>query len=252
MKRLIFILCLALLHLPAAATELRVAVAANFTATLERLAQAYAQQSDVRLAIISGSSGKHYAQIVQGAPFDLFFSADDQRTADLVGSGHAVADSRHAYADGILVLWSPDPDLIPADGVAFLKGDGYRRLAMANPRVAPYGAAAESVLTHYQVSPGRGRLVTGQSIGQTFNFITTGNAQVGFVALSQVITHERSHPPGSRWLPDASIYAPIIQEVVRLSSAQDPHAAQTFLDWVRLDPAARAIIEADGYRMPTH
>ncbi|MFN2349130.1 MAG: molybdate ABC transporter substrate-binding protein [Thioalkalivibrio sp.] len=249
MKRLILMLCLTLLSLQTAAIELRVAVAANFTATLERLGEVYAQNTDVPLAIISGSSGKHYAQITQGAPFDIFFSADDQRTADLVSSGHALADSRYVYAEGVLVLWSPDPTLIPADAPTFLKGDAYRRLAMANPRVAPYGAAAESVLDHYQVSPGRGRLVTGQSIGQTFNFITTGNAQLGFVALSQVITHERNNPAGSRWLPDASLYEPIVQEVVLLTGARNATAAQAFLDWVREDPVARDIMESDGYRV---
>jgi molybdate transport system substrate-binding protein len=250
MKQAMVMLCLALLSLPVAAAELRVAVAANFAATLERLAETYGQNTGVGLAIISGSSGKHYAQITQGAPFDIFFSADDRRTADLVASGHALADSRYVYAEGVLVLWSPDSALIPEDAPAFLMGDGYRRLAMANPRVAPYGAAAESVLAHYQLSPGRGRLVTGQSIGQTFNFITTGNAQLGFVALSQVITHERNHPAGSRWMPDASVYAPIVQEVVLLTGAQNTRAAQAFLDWVQMDPVAREIIESDGYRIP--
>ncbi|MCA1792249.1 MAG: molybdate ABC transporter substrate-binding protein, partial [Thioalkalivibrio sp.] len=144
MRRLILV-CMALLAAAsAAASELRVAVAANFTATLERLTDVYGPENGVRFAISSGSSGKHFAQIRQGAPFDIFFSADDQRTADLVASGHAAADSRFVYAEGVLALWSPDAGRIPADGAAFLKGRDYRRVSIANPRVAPYGAAAEA------------------------------------------------------------------------------------------------------------
>ncbi len=233
---------------PAHATELRIAVAANFTATLERLAEVYGAENDVRFSISSGSSGKHFAQIRQGAPFDLFFSADDQRTADLVAGGHAVAESRFVYARGILVLWSPDPARITDNAIALLQGDDYRRLAIANPRVAPYGATAEAVMSAHAIEPGRGRLITGQSIGQTFNFVTTGNADFGFVALSQVIHHERRHGPGSRWIPDPDSYPAIIQEAVLLGSAREPEAAGAFLDWVRNSETARAIIEADGYR----
>jgi len=250
-KRSTLLLLLLFASTSAMATELRVAVAANFTATLERLGQVYTQDTGVELNISAASSGKHYAQITQGAPFDVFFSADDQRSAALVASGHAIPESRFVYGEGILVLWSADPELIPDDGVAFLKGDAYRRLAIANPRVAPYGAAAETVLARHDVNIGRGRLVTGQSIGQTFNFITTGNAQAGFVALSQVITYERAHTPGSRWLPDAHTHAPILQEAVALSSARHPDAAQAFLEWVRNNPVARGIIESDGYRLPS-
>ena len=234
---------------PARAMELRIAVAANFTATLERLAEVYGAESGVEFSISSGASGKHFAQISQGAPFDVFFSADDQRTADLVASGHAVADSRLVYARGVLVLWSPDPASIPDDAIGLLQGGEYRRLAIANPRVAPYGAAAEAVMQAHGIEPGRGRLVTGQSIGQTFNFVTTGNADFGFVALSQVIHHERQHGAGSRWTPDPDSYPAIIQEAVLLGSAREPQAASAFLDWVGNSETARAIIEADGYRL---
>jgi molybdate transport system substrate-binding protein len=242
--------CLVLLAAaPAAATELRIAVAANFTATLERLAEVYGPENGVRFAISSGSSGKHFAQINQGAPFDIFFSADDQRTVDLVASGHAAADSRFAYAEGVLALWSSDPRRIPADGAAFLKGGDYRRVSIANPRVAPYGAAVAAVMRAHGIELGAGRIVTGQSIGQAFNFVTTGNAEVGFVALSQVITHERQHGAGSRWIPAPESYPPIVQEVVLLTAARDPEAARAFLDWVRTSEAARGVIESDGYRL---
>ncbi|TVP84142.1 MAG: molybdate ABC transporter substrate-binding protein [Thioalkalivibrio sp.] len=249
MRRLI-LLCLALfVTMPAAGTELRVAVAANFTATLERLAELYGPENGVRFAVSSGSSGKHFAQIRQGAPFDIFFSADDQRTADLVASGHAVADSRFAYAEGVLVLWSPDAGRIPDDGAAFLERGDYRRVAIANPRVAPYGIAAEAVMQAHGIDLATRRIVTGQSIGQAFNFVTTGNAEVGLLALAQVIAHERRQGAGSRWLPDAETYPPIVQEVVLLTVAREPEAASAFLDWVRTSETAREIIESDGYRL---
>ena len=247
--RPILFLMVLLATLPVGASELRIAVAANFTATLERLAEVYGPERGVRFAISSGSSGKHFAQIGQGAPFDIFFSADDRRTADLVASGHAAAASRFVYAQGVLALWSPDPGLIPEDGVAFLKSGDYRHLAIANPRVAPYGTAAEAVMNAHGIEPGPGRLVTGQSIGQAFSFVTTGNAEVGFVALSQVISHERQHAAGSRWIPGPDSYPPIVQEAVLLTRARDPEAARAFLDWVRTSEAARAVIAADGYRL---
>lgn len=233
----------------ASAVELRVAVAANFTATLERLAEIYGSETGVGFAISSGSSGKHFAQIRQGAPFDLFFAADGQRTADLAASGHAVAASRFVYAEGVLVLWSPDAARIPDDGVVFLKSGDYRRIAIANPRVAPYGVAAEAVMTAHGIELAARRIVTGQSIGQAFNFVTTGNAEAGFVALAQVITHERQHGAGSRWLPDAGTYPAIVQEAVLLTSAREPDSARAFLDWVRTSDTARDVIRSDGYRL---
>ena len=249
MRRLILVCMILLAATPVAATELRIAVAANFAATLDRLAEVYGSEEGIRFAISSGSSGKHFAQIRQGAPFDIFFSADDQRTADLIASGHAVADSRFVYAEGVLALWSPDAERIPADGAAYLKGGDYSRVSMANPRVAPYGAAAEAVMSAHGIELEAGRIVTGQSIGQAFNFVTTGNAEIGFLALSQVITHERQHGAGSRWVPAPVNYPPIVQEAVLLTAARNPDAARTFLDWVRTGDAAREVIEADGYRL---
>lgn len=250
MKRFVLFWLFTLACAHAAATELRVAVASNFTPTLERLAQAYQAEYGVEMAISSGSSGKHFAQIRQGAPFDLFFSADNLRSAELVRGGQALPESRFIYAQGVLVLWSPDPERIPADALALLNQGDYRRLAMANPRVAPYGAAAEAVIEAHGIEVPRGRLVTGQSLGHAFNFITTGNADLGFVALSQVIAWERQHGEGSRWMPDTAQYPPILQEAVQLGQARDPEAARRFLEWVRNNPQARAIIEADGYRQP--
>ena len=230
---------------------LRIAVAANFAATMERLAQAYERQHGVASLVSSASSGKHYAQIRQGAPFDLFLSADNRRTADLEREGLGLPASRQVYALGRLVLWSPDPDMIPQHGAGLLASDRYRRLAMANPRVAPYGAAAEAVLASLDLELPRGRVVIGQSVGQTFNFVSTGNAEIGLVALSQAINYEREHAAGSRWLPAASRYPAITQEAIVLTASQRQQAAQALLEWMREDPAARAIIEGDGYLLPT-
>ena len=233
-----------------AGNPLRIAVAANFATTMERLAQAYEQQHGVASQISSGSSGKHYAQIRQGAPFDVFFSADNLRTADLEKEGHGVPGSRQVYALGRLVLWSPNPDMIPADGAALLASNQYRRLAMANPRVAPYGAAAEALLEGLALTLPRGRVVIGQSLGQTLNFVTSGNAEIGFVALSQANIYEREHGAGSRWLPPEDSYPAIIQEAIVLSASNRQETALQLLAWMRDDPVARAIIEEDGYHLP--
>ncbi len=229
---------------------LRIAVAANFATTMERLAQRYAQQHGVASQISSGSSGKHYAQIRQGAPFDVFFSADNVRTADLEKEGHGETGSRVVYALGRLVLWSPDPGMIPTDGAALLASEQYRRLAMANPRVAPYGAAAQALLEGLDLRLTRGRVVIGQSLGQTLNFVTSGNAEIGFVALSQANIYEREHGAGSRWLPPEDSYPAIVQEAIVLSASPQQEAALQLLAWMREDPTARAIIEEDGYRLP--
>ena len=226
---------------------LRIAVAANFATTMERLAQRYEQQHGVSSQISSGSSGKHYAQIRQGAPFDVFFSADNVRTADLEKEGHGVAGTRQVYALGRLVLWSTDPARIAEDGAALLAGQDYQRLAMANPRVAPYGAAAEALLEGLKLKLPRGRVVIGQSLGQTLNFVTSGNAEIGFVALSQANIYEREHGAGSRWLPPEDSYPAIVQEAVVLIASNQQEAALKLLAWMREDPSARAIIEEDGY-----
>lgn len=243
---------LALLWAPySLSAELRVAVAANFTHTLQQLVAHYQSlHPEFSASISSASSGKHFAQIRQGAPFHVFFSADDQRTADLVASGDASAASRFAYAYGQLMLWSLDPQLIPEDGLALLRSGEFPRLAIANPRVAPYGAAAEALLEHSGVTLRRGQLVTGQSIGQAFNFISSGNVALGFVAASQVLVHERQNPAGSRWLPPTEIYPPIAQEAVLLKSGAGHPWAEDFLAWVACDPVARELIRTDGYWLP--
>ncbi|HEY7884829.1 MAG TPA: molybdate ABC transporter substrate-binding protein [Cellvibrionaceae bacterium] len=230
------------------AAELRIAVAANFTTTLERLVEAFSgQYPSFSASISSGASGKHFAQIRQGAPFDVFFSADNQLTAQLIASGHAQADSRAVYATGVLVLWSPDPEKIPGDGLPLLRSGEFRHLAMANPRTAPYGAAAQSLLQNVGVNIPPGKLVSGQSVGQAFTFVSSGNAELGLLAASQVIAYERENAAGSRWVPDANSYPAIVQELVILNTANQPKAAQAFIHWVLTHTDSHAIIRADGY-----
>lgn len=243
---------LALLWAPyGASAELRIAVAANFADTLQQLVEHYQSlHPEFTASVSSASSGKHFAQIRQGAPFHLFFSADDQRTADLVASGDAPASSRFTYALGRLMLWSADPQLIPDDGLALLRSGEFTRLAIANPRVAPYGAAAVALLDHAGVTLRRGQLVTGQSLGQAFNFVSSGNAPLGFVAASQVIVHERQHPAGSYWLPPADTYPAIVQEAVLLKTGMDHPWAEAFLTWVACDAEAQNIVQTGGYLIP--
>ncbi|MCH8498192.1 MAG: molybdate ABC transporter substrate-binding protein [Marinobacter sp.] len=242
------------LYTPSALADLRIAVAANFSHTLQQLVNTYSRlDPSFSATLSSASSGKHFAQIRQGAPFDLFFSADDQRTADLIAQGDARPDSRFTYALGQLALWSPDPEKVPADGLALLKAVEFRRLAIANPRVAPYGAAAEALLRDNDIRLTRGQLITGQSIGQAFNFVSSGNADLGLIAVSQVRVHEQQHAPGSHWLPPAASYPAIVQEAVILNAASNIPSAIQFMQWVRCDEAAHAIIRADGYLIPaTH
>ncbi len=231
-----------LLSAPAGADSgLRIAVAANFAPTLERLAAEFRGEMPVAITLVPGSTGKHYAQIRHGAPFDAFFAADAARPERLEREGRIVPGSRFTYALGCLALWSPDPDRVDAAG-RVLSGEGFRRLAIANPRLAPYGRAAREVLEGLGLWTGlQPRLVRGENIAQAFQYVASGGAELGFVACSQVIDRE-----GSRWLPDPAAHAPIVQQAVLL---RDSRAARAFLDFVR-GPAARARIRASGYGLP--
>lgn len=229
------------------AAEIRVAVAANFQHTLQQLGASYAERSGHRLTISAGASGALYTQIVNGAPFDVFLSADTERPLRLEAEGHAVPGTRFVYAYGVLVLWSARPDLIDAAGMVLERGN-YRHLAVAEPRLAPYGQAAEEVLRArgvFAVLDDAGRLVRGKSIGQTYGQIASGAAELGFVALAQV---QASDIAGSRWLVPTDMYTPIGQSAVLLKRAAQPDAARDFLAWLR-SPEARAVIEQAGYRL---
>ena len=223
------------------AETIRVATASNFMTVMPKLAATFERNTGIEVSLIPGSSGKHYAQIVNGAPFDAFFSADVRRPLELEREGRIVPGSRFTYALGRLVLWSPDDSLV--DGSArVLEGDSFRRLAIANPRLAPYGEAAREILRSLELWDRlQDRLVRGENVAQAFQFVHSGNAELGFVALSQLTGRDR----GSRWLVPVERYTPIEQQAVLLREGP----ARSFLDWIRSD-AARKMIEAAGYRAP--
>lgn len=235
---------LALVH-AAWAAEVQVAVAANFTAPMQTLAQLFEQQTGHRVVASYGSTGKLATQIRNGAPFEVFLAADDETPARLERSTHAVTGSRFTYAVGRLVLWSRDPGRVDGKGEV-LRSDGFERLAIADPRLAPYGAAAVQTLRslglYDRLQP---RLVTGENITQAHQFVATGNAQLGFVALSQVEVDGRI-AEGSAWVVPARLHEPVEQQAVLLTQGRDNPAARALLGFLRSEPA-RAVIRGYGY-----
>jgi molybdate transport system substrate-binding protein len=229
----------------AAATEIRVAVASNFIRAISAAAERFEQDSGHKVILAFGSTGKHYAQIRNGAPFDAFFAADVRRPKLLEKEGLAVPGSRFTYAVGKLVLWSPDTAFVDAQGKVLEQGE-FHHLAIANPKLAPYGLAAREVLQ------ARGlwndmdkRLVRGENIGQTFQFVASGNAELGFVAMSQLMRPGQA-VEGSHWDVPPALYGPIEQQAVLL---KDKEAARAFMSFVRSAAAIR-IIRDYGYEVP--
>ncbi|GAB4360531.1 MAG: molybdate ABC transporter substrate-binding protein [Immundisolibacter sp.] len=227
------------------AAEATAAVAANFAAAMERLESAFEQASGHRLTVVFGSSGKLAAQVQQGAPFDVFLSADVERPVALQAAGFALPDSRFTYAIGRLALWSPDPQAFN-DGAAYLATGRFRHLAIANPALAPYGKAAQQALQALGVwAAVQDRIVRAGNIGQTYAMVAGGATQAGFVALAQLT----DDTPGSRWPVPQELHAPIRQDAVLLLHGRDNPAARAFLDYLR-SPPARAVITAQGYDLP--
>lgn len=234
---------------PAAAAQLQIAVAANFLGTLQKLGQRYAKTGGEMLSLSSGSTGQLYAQIRQGAPFDLFFSADTRRPQLLESQGLTVPGSLFTYAVGTLVLWSPHAGTVDRRGQVLQRG-AFRFISVADPRNAPYGAAAQQVLTALGLWNSLNRekkIVIGTNITQTWQFAASGNADMGFVALAQVIG-KGGRISGSYWLPPQSQYQPIDQGAVILARTTQRASAQAFEHWLRTSRAAAAIIRDAGYR----
>ena len=230
------------------AGEAHVAVAANFAGSAKNLGAQYERASGHKLLLSMGSTGKFYAQIKNGAPFDALLSADDETPARLEKEGLAVAGSRFSYAIGKLVLWSPISGMVDTGG-AVLRSAAFKRIAIANPKLAPYGAAAREALEKLGVwSALQEKLVLGENIAQTLQFVSSGNAELGFVALSQV-RHGGRAPQGSYWLVPQTYYDLIRQDAVLLTRANANPAARQFLDFLRT-PSARESIRADGYDLP--
>jgi molybdate transport system substrate-binding protein len=242
------LLCLPLvwaLPCQALAGEVMVAVAANFTAPLMRIAEAFERATGHRVVAAYASTGKLHAQIAQGAPFEVLLSADASTPVRLEAEGRAVAGTRFTYATGRLALWSREAGVVDADGQV-LRRALVTRLAVADPKVAPYGAAAMQVLRRLglddRLAP---RLVTGQSIAQTWQFVATGNATMGFVSLSQVMQDGRL-TRGSAWVVLSELHDPILQDAVLLRPGQGRDAALALMRFLRSEEARR-IIRDFGY-----
>lgn len=231
----------------AQAGEVNSAVAANFTAPAQQIAALFQQETGHTVKLSFGSSGKFYAQIKEGAPFDVLIAADEKVPQNLEQDGLAVKDSRFVYAIGKLVLWSAQPGYVDAKG-AVLSKNAYNKLALADPKLAPYGQAGKETLEALglwgSVQP---KIVTGENITQTYQFAATGNAELAFVALSQ-ITKDGKVTEGSYWLVPANLYNPIKQGAVQLSAAKDAVAAKAFLTFLK-SPKAVAVIRSFGYEM---
>jgi len=240
-------LTLAVSGLAAQAAEVQVAVAANFTAPMQKIAAEFAKDTGHQALLAFGATGKFYAQIKNGAPFQVFLAADDQTPAKLEAEGDAVPGSRFTYAIGTLVLWSAKPGYVDDQGAVLKKGQ-FKHLAMANPKTAPYGAAAVAVLTKLgllnAIEP---KFVTGENITQTYQFIETENAELGFVALSQVMTDGKL-TRGSAWIVPADLHQPIRQDAVILAKGKDQPAAQALADYLKSEKA-KAIIKSYGYAL---
>lgn len=246
MSRLLaFLLACAALTTPALGAEVKVAVAANFTAPMQKIAQVFEQETGHKAILSFGATGAFYAQIRNGAPFQVLLGADDATPLRLEKEGLGVPGSRFTYAIGKLVLWSKQPGLVDNKGEV-LRSGSFQRLAIANPKLAPYGRAAMEAVSRLgvlaRVQP---KIVQGENISQTYQFVATQNAQLGFVALSQVYADGRINQ-GSGWIVPSGLYSPIRQDAVLLNSGKDNPAATALLAFLRGEKS-RTLIRAYGY-----
>ena len=246
LHRTLSALGLAALVLPGAhAGEVSVAVAANFTAPMQKIAAQFEQDTGHKAVLSFGATGKFYAQIKNGAPFGILLAADSATPEKIAREGLGIGATRFTYAIGQLVLWSKQPGYVDAEGKVLQKTD-WQHIAIANPKLAPYGLAAMQTLDKLgltaQVQP---RVVTGENIGQTYQFAASGNAQLGFVALSQVMEDGRLRE-GSAWVVPGNLHEPIRQDAIVLKPGQGSEAAAALMQYLRGDKA-RAVIKSYGY-----
>jgi molybdate transport system substrate-binding protein len=246
MKQLAGLLALIACH-AVQADEVQVAVAANFTAPMQKIAAAFEQDTGHKAVLAFGATGKFYAQIVNGAPFEVLLAADDETPAKLEADHRTVPGTRFTYATGKLVLWSAQDGYVDGQGQV-LKTGNYAHLAIANPKTAPYGAAAIETLNKLGVA-GRvqGKLVQGENIAQTLQFVSTGNAPLGFVALSQVYRDGR-FTSGSGWIVPDHLHGPIRQDAVILARGGANPAAKALASYLKSNKA-REIIRSYGYAL---
>lgn len=232
------ILLSSLLMTSAAADTISIASASNFTQALKQLSKVFESNSTHKITIAFASTGKQYAQIMHGAPFDIFFAADSKRPKLLDEAGITVPKTRFTYAIGKLVLWSPDPSLVDKQGKMLKNTKRFQHLSIANPKLAPYGKAAKEILVQRGLwEKLRGRTVRGENIGQAFQFVTTNNAELGFIAYSQIKQPEKA-VKGSFWIPSQSLYTPIKQQAVLLKESQ---AAREFLHFIKSQKGQKII-----------
>ncbi|BBP65566.1 MULTISPECIES: molybdate ABC transporter substrate-binding protein [Pseudomonas] len=228
------------------ADEVQVAVAANFTTPIQAMAADFEKDTGHKLVAAYGATGQFYTQIKNGAPFEVFLAADDTTPAKLESEGDTVKGSRFTYAIGTLALWSAKDGYVDAKGQV-LKDNAFQHLSIANPKAAPYGLAATQVLDKLGLTAQvKGKIVEGQNITQAYQFVSTGNAELGFVALSQIYKDGKV-TGGSAWIVPAELHDPIKQDAVILSKGRDNPAAAALVDYLK-GPKAAAIIQAYGYQ----
>lgn len=231
----------------AVADEVHVAVAANFTAPIKQIAMDFEKDTGHKAVVSTGATGAFNAQIKNGAPFEVFLSADDETPAKLETEGMTVAGSRFTYAIGKLVLWSAKPGFVDEKGEILKKGN-FAKISLANPKTAPYGAAAVDTMKKLGTLDSlQGKVVQGENISQAYQFVATGNAEVGFVALSQV-WKDGKLTSGSGWLVPAEFYSPIKQDAVILAKGKGKAAAEALVKYLKSDKA-KAVIKSYGYEI---
>lgn len=229
------------------ADEVQVAVAANFTAPIQAIAKDFEKDTGHTLVAAYGATGQFYAQIKNGAPFEVFLAADDSTPAKLEQEKEIVPGSRFTYAIGTLALWSAKEGYVDAKGDV-LKQNAYKHLSIANPKAAPYGLAATQVLDKLKLTEAtQGKIVEGQNITQAFQFVSTGNAELGFVALSQIYKDGKV-TSGSAWIVPSNLHDPIRQDAVILNKGKDSAAAKALVEYLK-GPKAAAVIKSYGYEL---
>ena len=227
------------------AEQIRVAVASNFLKPIKAISHEFKVHSGHKVLISSGSSGRFYAQIKNGAPYDLFFSADQEKPLKLEKEGFTVSGFNMTYATGTLVLWSAQQDYFKTD--ERLKSGNFSRLAVANPKLAPYGLAAKEVLERLELTNlVKSKQVNAENIAQTFQFVSSGNANLGFVARSQLMDLSEDKV-GSQWIIPTDLHQPIKQNVVLLKRAEHKKAARAFYEYIKSD-STKGLIKSFGYQ----
>jgi molybdate transport system substrate-binding protein len=231
------------------ADEVQVAVAANFTAPMQKIAAEFEAETGHKAVLAFGTVGKFYSQMKAGAPFEVLVSSDRETPDALVRDGLAVGETRFTYAIGKLALWSATPGVVDDKGEVLRTGS-YQHLSIANPKLAVYGAAGQVVMKKLGVWEAiEPKLVTAENISQAYQFVASGNAELGFVAFSQIVGPDGKVSKGSTWMVPADLYPQLAQDVILLAPGKDSAAAKALVDHLRSDKA-RAIIRSYGYDLP--